>query len=316
MTKPTKIELPPLKLAHAEMGIIGDTPLITHAWSQKARQEMLCKQMKLPVHRETKDPIDAFMRSMYRTDENYYGAPAVGFKNAMVSACTSVDGVTKTAARQAFIVVGERGKTRAAFADLFSPQDLVRILSPNPPTLREDMVRLAGIGNTADLRYRAEFWPWGAKLTIRFNQNVLSLDQLANLLNTSGFGVGLCEWRPERDGQYGTFHVADEAEMKMLSSRSWQNHREPELPDVAGWLRTINLAAELGQGNVRAVARRGRSSRRPVKVPEAFDIPSEAANDALFDLAAANDPVFDPADEPTPPAPRRRRRNSGASDEA
>src|SRR5262249_50923726 len=152
-------------------------PLIVHAWSQKAREEMLRKQMKLPVHRETKNPVEAFLRSMYRTDENFYGVPAVGVKNAMVTACTSVEGITKTAARQAFIIVGERGKTKAAFADILSPQDLVRILSPNPPTLREDMVRLAGIGNTADLRYRAEYWPWGAKLVIRYNANVLSLDQ-------------------------------------------------------------------------------------------------------------------------------------------
>jgi len=286
MTKPTKIELPPLKLAHAEVGIVGDTPLIVHAWSQKAREEMLRKQMKLPVHRTSKDPVDAFLRSMYRTDENFYGVPAVGVKNAMVTACTSVDGITKTAARQAFIIVGERGKTKAAFADLFSPQDLVRILSPNPPTLREDMVRLAGIGNTADLRYRAEYWPWGAKLTIRYNANVLSLDQLANLLNTSGFGVGLCEWRPERDGQSGTFHVADEHDMKMLSSRAWLTHREPELPDVSAWMRKMNAENQIAEGSVRAVARRG---RQKVAIPE-----------------AANDPVFAP---PEAPQPRRRRRN-------
>jgi hypothetical protein len=296
MTKPTKIELPPLKLAHAEIGIVGDTPLIVHAWSQKAREEMLRKQMKLPVHRETKDPVDAFMRSMYRTDENFYGIPAVGVKNAMVTACTSVDGITKTAARQAFIIVGERGKTKAAFADLFSPQDLVRVRSPNPPTLREDMVRLAGIGNTADLRYRAEYWPWGAVLTIRFNANVLSLDQLANLLNTSGFGVGLCEWRPERDGQSGTFHVADEQDMKMLSSRPWIAHREPELPDVGAWMRKMN-ATQVTEGSARVIARRGRSAK--AEAPE-------AANDPVAgDLEAANDPDMNAA-------PRRRRRNGGA----
>lgn len=263
MTKPTKIELPPLKLAHAEIGILGDTPLIVHSWSEKARKEMLLKQMKLPVHRATKDPIEAFMRSMYRTDDNFYGIPAVGVKNAMVTACTSVEGITKTAARQTFIIVGERGKTKAAFADLFSPQDLVRVLSPNPPTLREDMVRLAGIGATADLRYRAEYWPWGAKLTIRFNANVLSLDQLANLLNTAGFGVGLCEWRPERDGQSGTFHVANEGEMKMLGSRPWLTHREPMLPDVQAWIAKINAENHVDPNTVRAVAKRGRKAALP-----------------------------------------------------
>lgn len=257
-TKSMKLDLPPLKLAHAELAIIGDTSLIVHAWSQKAKEQMLLQQMKLPRSREPKDPVDAFLRSMYRTDTNHYGIPAVGIKNAMVTACTSVEGITKTAARQAFIIVGERGKTKAAFADLFSPQDLQRLLSPNPPTLREDMVRLAGIGNTADLRYRAEFWPWACKLTIRYNQNVLSIDQLANLLNTAGFGVGLCEWRPERDGQSGTFHVGDEHEMRMIAGREWQKHKEPDLPDVNDWIRQINVANDEIADGPKPARRRGR----------------------------------------------------------
>lgn len=297
MTKPTKIELPPLKLAHAEIGIMGDTPLIVHSWNPKAKEEMLRRQMKQPVHRETKDPVEAFLRSMYRTDQDHYGIPAVGIKNAMVTACTSVEGVTKTAARQAFIIVGERGRAKAAFADLFSPQDLVRVLSPNPPAMREDMVRLSGVGNAADLRYRAEFWPWGAKITIKYNENVLELSQLLNLLNTAGFGVGLCEWRPERDGQNGTFHVADEADMQMLDSRVWQSHQEPVVPDVTAWLRKI-AAAE----GVPATVERKRGRPRKVAVPE-------AANDPVFDAdePAANDEAFH-----IPPRGRRRRRNAGA----
>lgn len=293
MNKPTKIELPPLKLANAEIGIMGDSPLIVHAWNPKAKEEMLRRQMKQPVHREVKDPVDAFLRSMYRTDENYYGVPAVGIKNAMVTACTSVDGISKTAARQAFIIAGERGRAKAAFADLFSPQDLVRVLSPNPPQMREDMVRLSGIGNSADLRYRAEFWPWGAKLTIKYNMNVLALDQLLNLLNTSGFGVGLCEWRPERDGQNGTFHVADEHDMDQLNSRQWQVHQEPDLPDVSAWLRRVSELEELPSAAV--AKRRGRP--RKTETAEAlaeFDVGDPAANDDVFELPSA--------------PPRRRRR--------
>jgi len=80
--------------------------------------------------------------------------------------------------------------------------------------MREDMVRI-GMG-TADIRYRGQFWPWFTLVQVRFNRNVLSAAQIVNLFNTAGFGVGIGEWRSEKDGQYGSFHVATEVEMRAL----------------------------------------------------------------------------------------------------
>jgi hypothetical protein len=44
-------------------------------------------------------------------------------------------------------------------------------------------------------------------VTIKFNTSAISAEQVANLLNVAGFGVGIGEWRPERNGSYGRFHV-------------------------------------------------------------------------------------------------------------
>jgi hypothetical protein len=89
-------------------------------------------------------------------------------------------------------------------------QNLVRIIGPEP-TMREDPVKI-GMG-TSDLRYRGEFFPWAARLQVRFNANVLSPAQILNLINTAGFAVGVGEWRPERGGQSGLFHVAESHEL-------------------------------------------------------------------------------------------------------
>jgi hypothetical protein len=89
--------------------------------------------------------------------------------------------------------------------------DLVRI-DGSEPELREDMVRV-GMG-TADIRYRAQFWPWWVEVFVRYNNNVLSEAQISNLFNTAGFGVGVGEWRSEKDGQHGSFHVATMADAK------------------------------------------------------------------------------------------------------
>jgi hypothetical protein len=103
-----------------------------------------------------------------------------------------VDGVTKVEARGAFHINGETVTIEGA------------------PSMREDMVRIAR--GTADIRYRGEFKEWRTSFVIRYNANILSLGQIVNLFNTAGFGIGVGEWRPQRDGSYGMFHVATEGE--------------------------------------------------------------------------------------------------------
>lgn len=61
---------------------------------------------------------------------------------------------------------------------------------------------------TADIRYRGEFQEWSALLPIQYNAGVITKEQLANMLNMGGFAVGVGEWRPEKGGSYGMYHVA------------------------------------------------------------------------------------------------------------
>lgn len=208
------IELPMLDIQLMDVTLIGDSPLIVHAWSMKAKKEMLDKQTKKAKGaREARDPKADFQASMYRLADGGHGFPSVAFKNAAVTAGTSVAGITKVAARQAFHILGEDADINGAFDGAKSRVNLVRI-EGSEPVLREDMVKV-GMG-AADLRYRAEYPTWHSKILVRFNANVLSPSQILNLLNTAGFAVGVGEWRPEKDGQSGLFHVATEQEMISL----------------------------------------------------------------------------------------------------
>jgi hypothetical protein len=208
------IELPRLDIRLMEVTVVGDSPLIVHAWSQKAKLEMLGKQMKQAKGaKEPKNPKADYESSLYRLADGGYGFPSIGFKAAAVTACTSVAGITKVAARQAFHILGEDVDVVGAFEGTSARNNLVRIIG-KAPTMREDMVKV-GMG-TADLRYRGEFADWHAKLLVRYNANVLSESQILNILNVSGFAVGVGEWRPERDGMSGMFHVATETDASRL----------------------------------------------------------------------------------------------------
>lgn len=185
----TAIVLPKLDVRTIKIRIVGDSSLICHKWSEKAKKQMLDKQMgKASAGKVHKNPENDFQESLYVHPDGGYGFPAIAFKCAAVEACTSLGkSITKVAARQAFHVLGE----------------LVKI--EGTPTMREDMVRV-GMG-TADIRYRGEFLDWSAEITIRYNARALTDEQIINLFNTAGFAVGIGEWRSEKDGGHGLFHV-------------------------------------------------------------------------------------------------------------
>ena len=94
---------------------------------------------------------------------------------------------------------------RGAFYIEGDEAQMVEIVS-EVPLMREDNVKV-GMG-TADLRYRGEFRNWHADLKIKYDVNGnFTLEQIINMFNAGGFACGVGEWRPERDGQYGMFHV-------------------------------------------------------------------------------------------------------------
>lgn len=182
------VEVPRPDIKVIKVRIESLSPLICHAWSDKARKMMLDKQtQKAKTGREAKDPEQDFLRSLYDLPGGGYGFPASAFKNAMVRAGTYT-GDKMTYLRGAYFVLG----------------DMVRI--EGTPRQREDMVRVAN--GAADIRYRAEFPDWSAELEIQFNARSISAEQVVNLASVAGFSVGIGDWRPERDGSYGRFRVA------------------------------------------------------------------------------------------------------------
>lgn len=232
------VEIRPIETVETKVRVVGDTPLIVHAWSAKAKREMLEKQIGATktTAREAKNPLEDFVSSMYWitpmptevtesavTDAFARGArfgfPVTAFKQASISAAYRMGWMKdKMSGRGAFFlksdVDGYYGgdlevdldkKKITIVPNAFKPEALVEIYS-DTPVMREDMVRV-GMG-TADVRYRGQFDNWYADLTVCYDRNgKFSIEQILNMLNAGGFACGVGEWRPEKDGQYGMYHV-------------------------------------------------------------------------------------------------------------
>lgn len=212
-TKTTKaavnevVEIPALDIKIANIRIVGDSPLIMHKWSEKAKKEILDKQMKVAKSKghDAKSPMADFINSMYwlegepeeKTQEAFekaiangarFGFPATAVKAAAVAAAYRAEIVkNKVSMNGAFHIMGE-------FVEIHGT-----------PIIREDMVKV-GMG-TADIRYRGEFPTWWAEFTVRYNAGVLSLQQLINMISMGGFACGIGEWRAEKGGTFGMYHV-------------------------------------------------------------------------------------------------------------
>lgn len=207
------LEIRPIEIQQVKIRIVGDTPLIMHRWSEKAKREMLDKMMKVTktTAREAKNPCEEFIRSLYwlspmpedMTEAGFeaaihggarFGFPVTAFKQAAISAAYRMGWTKdKMSLRGVFFINGDENQ----MIEIHS-EELV---------MREDLVRV-GMGQP-DIRYRGEFRNWYADLDVSFNANgQYKLEQIVNIINAGGYVCGVGEWRPERDGQYGMYHVA------------------------------------------------------------------------------------------------------------
>ncbi len=195
--------------------IVGDSPLIVHAWSKKAKLEMLGKQVKAARGgRAAKDPEKDFLESLYEMGKGtgIYGFPATGIKKAIAARAHKDKGLAKTEVKASFWIEHEMVSVQPAVDGATCDLPLVRIHG-SKPVMREDMVKIgSGLNKIANLAYRAQFKIWAIQIKAKYNPLAISAEQLCTLIFDAGKSCGIGEWRTERDGVFGSFHLANEIE--------------------------------------------------------------------------------------------------------
>lgn len=208
------IEIPEIKIKEAELTIVGDSSLLIHKFSEKAKAEILQKQMKkAKTTREAKVPFKDFMMSLHWItpmpdingidDEEElekifnkavqegakFGFPTVGIKQSAISAAYR-NGLAKNkvSLQGMFHIRGE-------FAEITGNL-----------RMREDYCKIPMGG--ADIVYRGEYdTGWKSTFTVVFDSGSISLEQIIQMINLGGFACGIGDWRIEKGGNFGSFHV-------------------------------------------------------------------------------------------------------------
>jgi hypothetical protein len=180
------------------LDIKGVTGLICHNFSQKARLEMAGIQaQKAKKPRGPRDPDAEYEASFYHLPDGSHGFPCSGFKKSAIRAAKMVDGISMTDCRQMFFVLPD-GRDEGGI-------DCVKI--NGAAEMRTDVIRVKN--GAADLRYRPEITNWTATLRITYDAGLISPEQIASLFYRAGYSVGVGDWRPERDGDFGRYTISE-----------------------------------------------------------------------------------------------------------
>lgn len=178
--------------------IVGTTPYCQNRFSKEAMDKMIKKHEAGSTERgkkvrDKKDFDRLCEAAIHRSRTGWAGIPASAFRNAMISACRIV-GFKMTHAKLAVFV-------EADGFDVVDSVPLVKITKGKPE--RQDHMTRNATG-VVDIRPRP-FWKegWRAILRIRYDSDMLTATDIANLLMRVGTQVGIGEGRPDSKDSAG-----------------------------------------------------------------------------------------------------------------
>lgn len=179
---------------YLEADIVGTAPYVQLAFSAKAQAQMeaihtttAAEKKKKSKDRPPRDYDDDFRNALHVSEGGWHGFPAAGLRNALISACKNA-GFVMTRAKISIFV-------EADGHDVNDGMPMVRIHGIGPNQVRHHVRNSNG---STDLRVRG-MWPagWTAKVRLRYDADVYTPSDVANMLLRAGRYVGLGEGRPD-----------------------------------------------------------------------------------------------------------------------
>ena len=189
-----------------EIQIRGTAPYVQLAFGAKARNIMREKQAAGSTaakgkKREAKDFDANFEEAQHRAAAGWRGIPAGALRNALVDSCVVV-GFHKTKAKKAVFVEadGFDGVEGTPLIRLHARDTRGKLVDAVPRHVEHTVRNATGV---ADIRVRAMYDTWEAKVRIRFDADMFTPADIANLMLRAGMQVGVGEGRADSPNSCG-----------------------------------------------------------------------------------------------------------------
>lgn len=171
--------------------------VLMNRWTNKAIHQMLGKMTGLELPRPPKDLTSEFEASWYRNDKGEVALPCRLIKAAIVEGAISTGKVvSKAELKRELRVRGFTSPIYSANGKKMLMKELIMDVKPAKNS-----------SGGPDLRSRA-IVPAGSYMDIVLEfPPTLTPDKVMAAIDGAGSTIGLCDWRPDRGGEYGTFAI-------------------------------------------------------------------------------------------------------------
>ena len=173
----------------AEFKITGTAPYVQLKFSEKTKNQLLEKMATEGAAKKGKKGVrnydDEFKQAMYESEKGWRGIPASSFRNAIISACRTVNFKMTLAKLSVFI--------EADGFDKYDGTPLIKI-EGTPEKVQHAVRNATGV---VDFRTRAMWKKWSAVVRVKYDADQFNQNDVANLLMRVGVQVGIGEGRPD-----------------------------------------------------------------------------------------------------------------------
>lgn len=206
--KEDRIEIEAIQTGKMTVCLVGITPLIFNAMSQKTKMVLLAPKGRMSsVEKETNqkhDPLSEYRDSVYRYRDDDKATrlmfPCGGFKKGMMTAA-----------------LDSKSAKKAVIGRLLWLQER-DIAVYGVPQLLMSVTRSADMNHTPDVRTRAIVEDWACVITMEFVFPKLDKTQVLNLLQSAGLTCGIGDWRQEKgSGDFGRYRIVNHDDPTFLA---------------------------------------------------------------------------------------------------
>jgi hypothetical protein len=199
--KKQTIVIAPAKLHVLPLLIEGESVYVQNKFSEKARAQIEATQRGGSTEkskgkkRDPKDFEENWRQAMHIGIDGRHGIPASSFRLACISACRLV-GFKMTLAKLAIFTLSDTTERDGT--------PLVHIISKPRALADTPILPVRNDNGSVDLRLRPMWDPgWRAKLRIRFDADVFTATDVANMIERVGQQVGIGEGRHDSKNSGG-----------------------------------------------------------------------------------------------------------------